>query len=152
MKMLQLRTTTCITLNKIVVIHIPAFHLVILDSFQVPLSFLLCKLIRNLFVDYSKYSSSTIPLHCKLEYEKSTRSIELRPPGECVMRTLFYDFTQQTARKMEEVMAEPLVRIYETLFWKIYRLHVQGLFVHFRNDLCQKFSKEVKIISSTSLL
>jgi hypothetical protein len=33
-------------------------------------------------------------------------------PGEFVMRTLFAEFTVQAEKKMEAVMAEPLVKIY----------------------------------------
>lgn len=40
---------------------------------------------------------------------------ELRP-GELVMRLLFTEFTVQAERKMEAVMAEPLVYINERVF------------------------------------
>lgn len=60
--------------------------------------------IFRLILGSQKNANSPEASDNKSEFEKST----LRP-GECVMRTLFQDFTQQAARKMEEVMAEPMV-------------------------------------------
>lgn len=56
------------------------------------------------WLDSQKSANSPEASSSRAEFEKSS----LRP-GECVMRTLFQDFTQQAARKMEEVMAEPMV-------------------------------------------
>lgn len=63
--------------------------------------------IFNICIDLNK-NSCTHNSNSKQDAEKNAQNIDLRP-GECIMHTLFYDFTLQATRKMEEVTAEPMV-------------------------------------------
>lgn len=61
----------------------------------------------NLLPDSLRSQNSLNISNYKQEQDKIPQNVDLRA-GECVMRTLFHEFTVQAEKKMAEVMSEPV--------------------------------------------